>query len=119
MLSKKMLVMLLTFVSFCGFAASDNITASRAESGWQKIKQGALLVDVRTAQEFEAQHLENAINIPLHTIGTAFQHINKEKEIVVYCRSGNRSGQAEHYLKQVGFKHVHNAGGLQEMLAVK
>ncbi len=113
MLLRKILVVLLFFISVGSFAAN------RAETGWQKIEQGALLVDVRTPQEFTTRHLKGAINIPLSIVNTAFQGIDKERDIVVYCRSGNRSGQAERYLRQAGFKNVHNAGGLQEMLAVK
>lgn len=78
-----------------------------------------MLVDVRTPQEFNQQHLQGAINFPLNTIASAFNQIDKNRSIVVYCRSGNRSGQALRYLKQVGFTQVHNGGGLQELIAAK
>jgi phage shock protein E len=99
--------------------ALSSSAANRAEIAWKKVEQGALLVDVRTPPEFEAQHLQSAVNYPLNTINTAFNNISKNRDIVVYCRSGNRSGQAERYLKQIGFTNVHNGGGIDEMLQAK
>jgi len=106
----------LILLSFCAFST---LASERAETAWKLIDQGALLVDVRTPAEFNQQHLDNAVNYPLNTVATAFNHIDKNRSIVVYCRSGNRSGQALRYLKQVGFTQVHNGGGLQELLAAK
>lgn len=110
---KKIIVLLLSFVAVSSFAAS------RAQVAWDKIAQGALLVDVRTPQEFHQQHLPNAINYPLNTVPSEFANIDKNREIVVYCRSGNRSGQAQRYLQKVGFTRVHNGGGIQELLSSK
>ncbi|MDA0147409.1 rhodanese-like domain-containing protein [Vibrio sp. LaRot3] len=89
----------------------------RAEQGWQLIEQGALLVDVRTPQEFEQGHLKNALNYPLSDLDKHFANINKNTLIVLYCRSGNRSGQAYDYLTKQGFTNLYNAGGYQEMLS--
>lgn len=113
MFLKRVMVIWLSLMTFASFAAS------RADIAWQKIDQGALLVDVRTPQEFDAQHLNNSVNFPLNTVNVSFNDIAKDREIVLYCRSGNRSGQAERYLKQVGFTNVHNGGGIQELLQVK
>jgi len=110
---KKFAAIFLCVLTFSTYAAN------RAEIAWDMIGQGALLVDVRTPQEFDAQHLDNAINYPLNTVATAFSHIKKDRQIVVYCRSGNRSGQALRYLRQVGFSRIHNGGGLNELLAEK
>lgn len=104
---------------FLAFIAFSSVAETRANLAWQKIEEGALLVDVRTPQEFQTQHLESAINFPLNSINVAFNDIDKDREIVVYCRSGNRSGQAERYLKQMGFTHVHNGGGIQELISAK
>ncbi|WP_413283153.1 rhodanese-like domain-containing protein [Vibrio sp. MA40-2] len=97
----------------------SSLASHRADTGWHKIEQGAMLVDVRTAAEFNQQHLENAINYPLNSINIAFNEIDKDQAIVVYCRSGNRSGQAKKILTSLGFKNVHNAGGLSELLQAK
>ncbi|KGY14290.1 sulfurtransferase [Vibrio tubiashii] len=108
----KRLALLLTLLVSLSFS----VTASeRAEIGWQWIEQGALIVDVRTPQEFSAGHLENAINYPLSELNKHFANIDKNTQIVLYCRSGNRSGQAYQYLKSQGFTQLHNAGGLTEI----
>ncbi|NVD08590.1 rhodanese-like domain-containing protein [Vibrio sp. JPW-9-11-11] len=108
---------LITFalLSFTLFSTVSH-ASERAQVGWQWIKQGALVVDVRTPQEFQAGHLDNAVNYPLAELHQHFDQIAKDQTVVVYCRSGNRSGQAMQYLKAQGFNQVHNAGGLNELL---
>ncbi|NAX19421.1 MULTISPECIES: rhodanese-like domain-containing protein [unclassified Vibrio] len=95
---------------------SDALASERSTIAWQWIENGALLVDVRTAAEFAVGHIEGALNYPLDTVSSAFSHIDKQQPIVVYCRSGNRSGQAMAYLLEQGFTQVHNGGGLEEMI---
>ena len=75
------------------------------------------IVDVRTVQEFEMGHLENAINIPLDQIPASIETLKNfnAPAIVFYCRSGNRSGQAVGYLRQSGFEHVYNGVSLEDM----
>lgn len=97
------------------FVCAPSLASERADVGWQWIEQGALIVDVRTAQEFSAGHLDNAVNYPLSQLATHFANIDKNSQIVLYCRSGNRSGQAYQYLRSQGFTNLHNAGGLVEM----
>lgn len=89
--------------------------SERAEQGWEWIEQGALIVDVRTPQEFADDHLNNAVNYPLSELEQHFAGVNKDAQIVLYCRSGNRSGKAYNWLKEQGFTNLHNAGGLVEM----
>ena len=89
--------------------------SERAETGWEWIEQGALIVDVRTPQEFADGQLDNAINYPLSEIEQHFAQLDKDTQIVLYCRSGNRSGQAYQWLEKQGFTNLHNAGGLVEM----
>ena len=74
-------------------------------------------VDVRTEQEFEMAHIENAINIPLHTIPDNIEKIKNmdAPAIVFYCLSGNRSGQAVSFLKQSGMQHIYNCGGIEDL----
>lgn len=91
------------------------LASERAEIGWQWIEQGALIIDVRTPQEFEQGHLKNAVNFPLSVLDEYVADVAKETQIVLYCRSGNRSGIAFKYLTRKGFRNVHNAGGLIEM----
>ncbi len=88
-----------------------------AEITWQKINNGALIIDVRTADEFAQGHLPNAVNIPYETIGAQFsqRNIAKEQPVVVYCRSGRRSAVAQENLLKLGYKNVHNGGGYQQL----
>ncbi|WP_261858106.1 rhodanese-like domain-containing protein [Photobacterium sanguinicancri] len=103
------LYLLLAITSFTGWASE------RSEQAWGLIEQGAFLVDVRTPGEFSQGHLTGSTNYPLDTIDTAFADVDKSTPIVVYCRSGNRSGQAMNYLKKAGFTQIYNGGGLEEM----
>lgn len=96
-------------------AAPQAFSSERAQVGWQWIEQGALIIDVRTPQEFAQGHLNNAVNYPLSELDKHFADIDKEAHIVLYCRSGNRSGIAFEHLSAQGFSNLHNAGGLVEM----
>ena len=75
------------------------------------------VVDVRETGEFAGGHYEGAINIPLGIIPLRLDEFKAlNGPIVVYCRSGNRSGMAMNLLKQAGLFEVYNGGGLQDML---
>lgn len=83
------------------------------EQGKEKVKAGALLVDVRTPDEFSAGHVKGAINIPHDQVE---QHLaqfgpDKNRPIVLYCRSGRRSAIVDQTLSAKGFSSVFNAGG--------
>lgn len=110
----KLISLLLTTICF-GLMSPMSYASERAEKGWQLIEQGAMIVDVRTPQEFSDGHLDNAVNFPLSELDKHFKDIDKDKLIVLYCRSGNRSNQAYQYLQSQGFKNLHNAGGFEEL----
>lgn len=74
------------------------------------IKNGAFLVDVRTPSEFNAGHVNNSVNIPLDTVEYNLEKFKNKDQIIVFCRSGNRSAQAKMILEHNGFKNVTNAG---------
>ena len=82
-----------------------------------KIDKDTILIDVRSAEEYKEGHLKNAINIPHTVIGDKIAAItnDKEKHIVLYCRSGNRAGKAKAVLDEMGYKNVHNAGGYEDL----
>ena len=86
----------------------------------KKIQAGALIVDVRTPEEFAAGHYKGAVNIPLSDIQSRLPEFgDKNKPVVVYCRSGNRSAKAKAILESNGFKDVTNGGGLRDMPAAR
>ena len=74
------------------------------------IDEGAYLVDVRTPSEFAEAHVKGSVNIPLDTIANNLQKFSNKKNIIVFCRSGNRSGQAKVILENSGLKNVTNGG---------
>jgi rhodanese-related sulfurtransferase len=74
------------------------------------IEQGAFLVDVRTAAEFERGHVKGSVNIPLDKIPTQLAQFRSRKNIIVFCLSGGRSGQAKSILERNGIQGVINGG---------
>ena len=69
------------------------------------------LIDVRTVNEFQSGSVANAINIPMSEVTSRLEEMRELEPIVVFCKSGNRSGQVEAYLKQNGVKEIANGGG--------
>jgi rhodanese-related sulfurtransferase len=80
----------------------------------EKIKSGEdfFLLDVRTPAEYAAQAIEGAYLIPLQEIGYRTDELPKDKEIVVYCRVGNRSAYAAAYLGRMGYNVKNLEGGI-------
>ncbi len=77
-------------------------------------KQAHTLVDVRTAEEFKSGYIPGAINISLQELNQKMNKIPKDKPVVVYCRSGNRSAHAAQVLLQAGYTEVLDLGGIFE-----
>ena len=82
----------------------------------EHLKKGALLVDVRTVEEFNAGHLTNAVNIPLDQIKEALPRRvpDKSQVLLLHCRSGRRSGIAEKELRALGYTNAFNLGSYQQ-----
>ncbi len=66
------------------------------------LQNGAIIIDVRTPQEFRAGHVKGAKNIPLQDLNRRTPEIKKNKPVVLCCASGMRSGQAKAILKGMG-----------------
>ncbi|WP_371176745.1 rhodanese-like domain-containing protein [Buchananella felis] len=99
-------------------AASAPAAGQEASAG-QEVAAEAVLIDVRTPEEFAAGHLEGAINIDVNSadFATKIGELDPAGTYLVYCRSGNRSGQAVEQMKGMGFQNVTNAGGFQQASA--
>lgn len=80
------------------------------------IKEGAILVDVRTPGEFAAGARPGSLNIPLDSLANRTGELDKEKTIILSCASGARSGVAAGILKRQGFRNVINAGSWKNTL---
>lgn len=74
------------------------------------IKGGAFLVDVRTPEEYIHGSVEGALNIPLDTIPDHVSDFEGKENILLFCQSGGRCGQAKMYLEREGIENIYNGG---------
>ena len=79
-------------------------------------KEGALLVDVRSAAEFAGASAPGTVNIPLQELGSRLAEIPKSAPVVLCCASGTRSGMAKMVLKKNGYQRVYNIGTWSKLL---
>lgn len=75
------------------------------------VKNGAIVLDVRSKGEYAGGHIKGSINIPLDLISSQLSKIDKSKVVITCCASGMRSASAKSILKSKGFSEVHNGGG--------
>jgi phage shock protein E len=102
-------ILLGMFIVFYWLRRRGQISANDAQT---QLKNGALLVDVRTPAEFNSGHLAHAINIPLDQIESKLPQQVKDKNqtVLLHCQSGMRSGLAMKKLKRLGYANVFNLG---------
>lgn len=114
---KQFLTALFTALLLAGCAAfGAGTNEAPAAVAQQKIAAGALVVDVRTPEEFKTGHLPGAVNIPVADVEARIAEFgDKTKPVVVYCRSGNRSGRAKLMLEKAGYTDVVNGGGYSDL----
>jgi len=74
-------------------------------------KKGMVILDVRTNKEYEGGHIPGSIHVPLSDIGDKIKKLKKDKELVVYCQSGNRSIWAIKRLMGMGYTNLFNLKG--------
>lgn len=98
-------------IGFILLKRSGQISAREALA---HLRNGALVIDVRSPGEFGSGHLSAAINLPLDEIGTALPGRVKDKNrvLLLHCQSGMRSGLARNRLKNLGYVNVFNLGSL-------
>jgi phage shock protein E len=99
---KKLIIIFLFIVSlFFGCSrVSDEVLLQAREA----VKNGALIVDVRTPKEFKVKHIAGAINVPIAEIMKNNINLHKDKELVLYCRTGSRSSVSAKVLRKQGWK---------------
>ena len=83
-----------------------------------KISQGAILIDVRSNQEYREGHLQGAINIPdFEVVKTIQREIPKKNQLIVlYCQYGGRSKKTMEIMKKMGYTNIYNLYGGLDML---
>lgn len=75
---------------------------------------GGQLIDVRSTVEFSQGALDGAVNMPIDSLQYFAKEIDKTKPVLLYCRSGHRSGAAKKFLEMLGFDRVFNIGGYNQ-----
>ena len=76
----------------------------------QLLANGAIILDVRTPGEFGGGNIKGSKNVPLDTLSTYMNKLDKKTPIITCCASGMRSGSAKNLLKSKGFTQVYNGG---------
>lgn len=106
------IIAVVAVLAFSGGARTQELSGASFMETYQETL-GAVLLDVRTPSEFAAGHLDGALNVDFDnpTFTGEVQKLDKEKPYFVYCRSGNRSGQAITIMKNEGFKNISELEG--------
>lgn len=98
------------------FGILKNMLAKTDNDHLQKIiTEGAFLVDVRSPAEFASGNVRGSVNVPLDKVASQLEKFKDKKNIVVFCRSGNRSSQAKAILECNGIANVTNGGIWQDV----
>lgn len=117
---KKLLIITLCIFLLSGCGENKNTDSSSGSVNYMEAKEkiindGAILLDVRTEEEYNEKHIDGASLLPLDEID--IDHISqlvsdKDTPIIVYCRSGNRSKQAREKLIALGYSKVYDLGAM-------
>ena len=109
---KKLFIFIILFLLVgCSSNEDSNGLISYMDAKEKIINEGAVLVDVRTEDEYNSNHIGGAINIPIDSISSAVS-LSKDNPIIVYCKSGNRSSQALEKLEALGYSNVYDLGSI-------
>jgi phage shock protein E len=96
------------------FFVWKRLSVAPVEVARKHLAAGALVIDVRSPEEFGAGHVANAMNIPLGELRESLPRRVKDKEhvLLLHCLSGVRSAIAKRQARNLGYKHVFNLGSL-------
>ena len=115
------LVFVMLLVSGCGNKEENKVEVKSIvkKEAVEKIDNGAILIDVRSASEYASGHIDGAINIDVNSILNLKgeleynnRNIAKTTVVILYCRSGNRSLQAANKLIELGYTNVYDLGSI-------
>jgi len=107
-------ILLVLVAALAAFFILKRVSFVSAEAAQKLLRQGAIVIDVRSRQEFQEGCLPGAINIPLGELGDGLPRRVKDKNqpVLLHCLSGGRSGMARGQLKRMGYVNVFNLGSL-------
>ncbi len=100
-----------------GNATSGLANEVSVDKAYEMYQSGVFTVDVRTQEEWDEYHAPNTNLIPLDELEARLSEVPKDQEILVICRSGNRSQQGRDILLNAGYNATSMAGGLKEWYA--
>lgn len=113
---KKIMTIVLSLLLVACTKGNEGYMQMKMDEALKQMKQTSdyVLVDVRTKKEYESGHIPGAINIVNEEIDESVQKIleDKDRNIYVYCRSGNRSKQASQKLVDMGYTNIIEIGGI-------
>jgi len=93
------------------FESIKNLLGIKTVDYAQLVKDGAIILDVRTSGEFSTGHIKGSINIPVNALSHNLTKLKaKNKPVITCCASGMRSASAKSILQSNGFSNVHNGG---------
>ncbi len=99
--------------------SSNSAPSLSIQSVQKDVAAGGQLIDVRTAAEYAAGHIDGAINLPVEAIQAgAMPAVAKTKPVYVYCHSGNRSAQATLVLKAAGYRYITDLGAISHVQSI-
>jgi rhodanese-related sulfurtransferase len=102
-------------INLAGMAGTNVLDGLTEQVQWHQVTtlstDGACLLDVRTSNERDRGYIDGSLHIPLPELRKRLSEIPKDKEIVTYCQSGQRSYNASRLLKQKGFRVKNLSGG--------
>lgn len=113
-------VALLVYLIASGSGSGTTSALARevnVDEAYQMYQEGVFVLDVRTQEEWDEYHAPNTTLIPLDQLPARLSELPKDREILVVCRSGNRSQQGRDILLDAGFTATSMAGGLREWYA--
>ena len=114
-MKKSFLLLLLTFVLLIGCSSQSSQVINYVQAKEKIINEGAILLDVRTQEEYDDGHINGAFLLSLDSISDdSVSEIVSDKDtpIIVYCRSGKRSHEAYEKLLELGYKNVYDFGAM-------
>lgn len=88
-----------------------------ATVGVEKVAGGPVLIDVRSTEEYDDDHLDDSVHIPHEEIADRIASVvdDKDREIIVFCAAGARAEKAKTALESLGYTNVRNAGGIDDV----
>ena len=120
---KKLLLILVSvfFICGCGELEETPKVINIDSTSVQEIiaNNNYVIIDVREESEYNTEHVKGSINIPVGSIEDIEDRVAKSVEVIVYCKSGNRSKTAASRIVELGYEKVYDLGGITSITLEK